>query len=187
MPENAQEELLTACIVLISEKGPDGFSVREVAKAAGVNHGLVHRHFGSKSNLVAASYERVITDFSKLTAGIAPKKVSDAKDSGSPCISSHIFNTMSNLTHHLNCLIWIVKSNYKPESLSTIFPSLTVRDSTETPSSLEQKNLIAVLTSAALGWHLFKPLISAALNSDTDDIEVHFGEMLNELEIKLNK
>lgn len=187
MSESAQEELLRASITLISKKGPDGFSVREVAKVAGVNHGLIHRHFGSKSNLVVASYERVIADFSKLTTGIAQKKVSDAKDSGSPCISSHIFNTMRNLTHHLNCLIWIVKSDYKPESLSTIFPALTVEDSTETPSSLEQKNLIAVLTSAALGWHLFKPLISTALNSDIDDIEVHFGELLNELEITLNK
>jgi AcrR family transcriptional regulator len=38
----------------LAAKGAAGVSVRAVAAAAGVNHGLVHRHFGSKDALVAA-------------------------------------------------------------------------------------------------------------------------------------
>jgi AcrR family transcriptional regulator len=34
-------------------------SVRDVATAAGVNHGLVHRYFGSKASLVEAAVEQL--------------------------------------------------------------------------------------------------------------------------------
>ena len=46
--------LKSAALTLVIEQG-DSFSIREVAKRANVNHGLVHRHFGSKRGLIAAA------------------------------------------------------------------------------------------------------------------------------------
>ncbi|MBU0926380.1 MAG: TetR/AcrR family transcriptional regulator [Spirochaetes bacterium] len=43
--------LVEAAADLFSEAGVDGVSVRQIADRAGVNHGLVHRHFGSKDEL----------------------------------------------------------------------------------------------------------------------------------------
>ncbi len=50
--EAVSRALLKAAIKLFAKRGPAQVSVREIAQAAGVNHGLVHRHFGSKAQLV---------------------------------------------------------------------------------------------------------------------------------------
>jgi len=49
-----QAALVAAAGDLFARKGPSGVGVREIARAAGVNHGLVHRHFGSKEGLLRA-------------------------------------------------------------------------------------------------------------------------------------
>lgn len=54
----AKEALIAAFLRLVAERGVSAVSVRDVAAAAGVNHGLVHRHFGSKDGLVRAALAR---------------------------------------------------------------------------------------------------------------------------------
>ena len=54
--------LIEAGADLFSQHGPANVSVRQVAKAAGVNHGLVHRHFGSKDGLLKAVVESLRGD-----------------------------------------------------------------------------------------------------------------------------
>lgn len=43
--------ILDAATALFAEKGVAGVSVRDIAARANVNHGLVHRHFGTKEYL----------------------------------------------------------------------------------------------------------------------------------------
>lgn len=43
--------LIEAAAALFAERGVSGVSLREIAAQAGVNHGLIHRHFGTKENL----------------------------------------------------------------------------------------------------------------------------------------
>lgn len=50
-PEDARAKLVQAVIALLPERGAADLSVRDIARTAGVNHGLVHRHFGSKEAL----------------------------------------------------------------------------------------------------------------------------------------
>jgi TetR/AcrR family transcriptional regulator, repressor for neighboring sulfatase len=49
--EDVMTAILEAATSLFAEKGVAGVSVRHIADRANVNHGLVHRHFGSKENL----------------------------------------------------------------------------------------------------------------------------------------
>lgn len=42
----------SAAADLLAEAGPESFTIRDVARRAGVNHALVHRHFGSKAELL---------------------------------------------------------------------------------------------------------------------------------------
>jgi TetR/AcrR family transcriptional regulator, repressor for neighboring sulfatase len=51
--------VLEAASELFAEKGPAATSIREVAARAGVNHGLLHRHFGSKRQLLAATLQHL--------------------------------------------------------------------------------------------------------------------------------
>ncbi|MBI5090443.1 MAG: helix-turn-helix transcriptional regulator [Actinobacteria bacterium] len=56
--EAARSALLEAAIELLAAHGPDGVSSREVAKAAGVNYGLVHYYFGSRNELLRQAIAR---------------------------------------------------------------------------------------------------------------------------------
>jgi AcrR family transcriptional regulator len=55
--QSARDALLDAAVELFAEHGPASVSIRDVARHAGVNHGLVHRHFGSKDDLLAAAVD----------------------------------------------------------------------------------------------------------------------------------
>lgn len=52
--ENLKEALLEAAIALIGEVGPHAFTLREVARRAGVSHNAPYRHFRDKDALLAA-------------------------------------------------------------------------------------------------------------------------------------
>jgi AcrR family transcriptional regulator len=51
---NLREALLEAALALIAEVGPAGFTLREVARRAGVSHNAPYRHFADKDALLAA-------------------------------------------------------------------------------------------------------------------------------------
>lgn len=57
-PEQAREEILDAAAELIARHGPDGVSLRRVAEAAGVTHGLVTHYFGTYRALAQAVLHR---------------------------------------------------------------------------------------------------------------------------------
>ena len=49
-----EETLLETAIQLIGEVGPAGFTLREVARRAGVSHNAPYRHFADREKLLAA-------------------------------------------------------------------------------------------------------------------------------------
>lgn len=51
---NLREALLEAAIRLIAEVGPTAFTLREVARRAGVSHNAPYRHFRDRDDLLAA-------------------------------------------------------------------------------------------------------------------------------------
>lgn len=57
-PRRARDALLDAAIELFAARGPASVSVREIGRLAGVNQGLIYRHFGSKSALLAEAIEQ---------------------------------------------------------------------------------------------------------------------------------
>lgn len=62
---NLREALLEAAVVLIAEVGPVAFTLREVARRAGVSHNAPYRHFRDKEalmNAVATEGYRELTD-----------------------------------------------------------------------------------------------------------------------------
>jgi AcrR family transcriptional regulator len=63
--ENLRHTLLEAAVVLIGEVGPRAFTLREVARRAGVSHNAPYRHFPSKDDLLAAVASE---GFKRLTA-----------------------------------------------------------------------------------------------------------------------
>ena len=54
---STRDTLLASAIELFSQRGPASVSIRDVARHAGLNHGLLHRHFGSKDALIAEAID----------------------------------------------------------------------------------------------------------------------------------
>lgn len=62
---NLRKTLLDAAVALIGEVGPRAFTLREVARRAGVSHNAPYRHFASKDELLATV---AAEGFERLTA-----------------------------------------------------------------------------------------------------------------------
>ena len=63
--ENLRQTLLEAAVALIGEVGPRAFTLREVARRAGVSHNAPYRHFSSRDELLIAVARE---GFDRLTA-----------------------------------------------------------------------------------------------------------------------
>jgi TetR/AcrR family transcriptional regulator, repressor for neighboring sulfatase len=63
--EAVRDALVAAATKLFAQFGPGAVSVREIAAEAQVNHGLVHRHFGSKEALLEAVMAKLIRDLAQ--------------------------------------------------------------------------------------------------------------------------
>ncbi len=50
---NLRQALIDAALILITEKGPTGFTLSEAAKSAGVTPAAVYRHFAGREDLIA--------------------------------------------------------------------------------------------------------------------------------------
>ncbi len=55
---DARTALIESAVQLFALRGPAAVTTREIAQRAHVNHGLVHRHFGSKDALLAEAIEQ---------------------------------------------------------------------------------------------------------------------------------
>jgi len=74
--DDVMTAILDAATALFAAKGVAGVSVRDIAARANVNHGLVHRHFGSKENLRLQVQNHLME---KINADIgAPENYADA-------------------------------------------------------------------------------------------------------------
>lgn len=67
----AATALLDSAIALFADHGPASVSIRDVARHAGVNHGLVHRHFGTKDDLLRRAVE--VGSASLLPGALSPQ------------------------------------------------------------------------------------------------------------------
>nr|WP_269330443.1 TetR/AcrR family transcriptional regulator [Kineosporia babensis] len=54
--------MISAARDLFAERGPDNVSLREVAKTAGVNHGLIHVYIGTRDDLLDRVFEQAFAE-----------------------------------------------------------------------------------------------------------------------------
>lgn len=66
-PERTRRRVLDTARSLFAAHGPEGASIRDVARSAGVSLATVHHHFGSKQGLVKASIDEMYTELEPLT------------------------------------------------------------------------------------------------------------------------
>src|SRR5262245_9209201 len=73
----ARDRLYETAIRMISERGYEATTLREIARDADVSVGLLYRYFPSKQAVIIALYEELSGDFSRQTATMTPGKWRD--------------------------------------------------------------------------------------------------------------
>jgi TetR/AcrR family transcriptional regulator, repressor for neighboring sulfatase len=140
---------------LFAERGPAATSIRDIAARSRVNHGLIHRHFGSKDTLVGA----VLDHLGQHLAGLL-----DAKADGSAIGVA--------VDRQLRVLARTSLDGYSIGELQSRFPtmellleSVRARNSTELGARLAAAHTIAL----QLGWCLFGDFLRASTGLEALD------------------
>ena len=149
--------VLESAADLFAKRGPAATSIRDIATRSSVNHGLIHRHFGSKDNLVGAVLDHLGQHLAQLVAESADDggKVGAAVD------------------RQLRVLAHASLDGYPIGQLQSHFPTMEVlldnvrpRHSTELEARLAAAHTIAL----QLGWCLFGGFLRASTGlEDLDD------------------
>ncbi len=59
---NLQEKIIEATIQEISQGGIENLTTKKISKSAKTSTGIIHHHFSTKSNLILATYTKLIDD-----------------------------------------------------------------------------------------------------------------------------
>lgn len=156
-----QAAVLVAARELVAERGPDGFSVRDIAARAGINHALVHRHFGTKSDVL----EQVLTAESRAV-------VTALAESGLPTTGAAPGEIVGQLLDVLAArpTYWRALAHAVLDSPGAALPGTA--STTELFAQLWQEadpsraTDTAVAGATALGWLIFGDFISEATGAD---------------------
>ncbi len=160
----ACEAILDAAMHLFATRPPHSVSVREIAAAAGVNHALVHRYFGSKEALLGA----VLQHATRQGAGV----VADARDAREAV--SAVFRLRSRAEPYTPALARALLDGADPRALQDEFPIIArlvelVRAQHDVDDPLGARVAVAAVAALLLGWQLFEPFLLAATGiSDAD-------------------
>jgi AcrR family transcriptional regulator len=139
--------VVAAATELFAERGPAATSIRDVAERCRVNHGLVHRHFGSKEGLVAAVLDQLNHDFVAANDGGEPAAVEDA------------------VSRYLRVLARSILDGYEVGALQHRFPVVAALVQQARPYHREEEAARLAAGHAValqLGWRLFEPFLRSA-------------------------
>jgi TetR/AcrR family transcriptional regulator, repressor for neighboring sulfatase len=151
--------VLEAAGELFAEKGPTATSIREVAARAGVNHGLLHRHFGSKRQLLAATLQHLADSGANLREAGAPPEQLEAA-----------------LELQARVMVRSTLDGFPIEELQKRFPGMErFLDEVSSGHSDERTARLSAAHAMALqfGWGLMAPTLRVAFGlNDLSDTEI---------------
>jgi TetR/AcrR family transcriptional regulator, repressor for neighboring sulfatase len=157
--EEVSAAVLLAASELFAEKGPAATSIREVAARAGVNHGLLHRHFGSKRQLLAATLQYLADSAAELRESGASAEQLEA-----------VYEFQARV------MVRSTLDGFPVEELQQRFPGMELfLEQVRTGHSDDRTARLLAAHGMALqvGWGLFGPTLRVAFGlQDLDDAQI---------------
>jgi AcrR family transcriptional regulator len=156
--EAVRSALLAAASDLFAARGPSHVSVREIARAAGVNHGLVHHYYGSKEALLRA----VLDDLAAQSA----IEVTDWDG------RSALLDVDGPVGRHGRIVAHLLLEARNPAEVQTTFPAIDALRAELRSAGLSARasaDRAALVAALVLGWQLFEPFLAAAAGLDAED------------------
>jgi TetR/AcrR family transcriptional regulator, repressor for neighboring sulfatase len=146
-----RQALIEAATVLFAEQGPGAVPVREIARRAGVNHGLVHRYFGSKDGLVSAVLDRLSAQSTAEVESHEPSVVTYSAEGPTA--------TQGRILAHL------LLAGADPADFKSDYPAARtmIRHCRQRGMSDRQaRERVAQVLALVLGWQFFEPFVMSA-------------------------
>ncbi|MBM4359194.1 MAG: helix-turn-helix transcriptional regulator [Deltaproteobacteria bacterium] len=176
--EAIRAAVLAAASELFASHGTAVVSIRDIAARAGVNHGLVHRHFGTKDVLI----REVMAWLGGELAGISRReRSSDASLPGT---------LMAALgeSRYVRVLARALLDGLDVGDLQGQFPVVdalleaarAAKKSGDLREDLEPRMVIAMAVALGLGWLLFEPFViaSAGLKKNPETLRRDLASMM---------
>jgi len=156
------DAVLDAAERLFAASGPSDVSLRAIAQEAGVNYGLVHRHFGTKDVLFDRLLERYTDRWAARLGGLDYQGALDELLGSSPETGAY-----------LRLLAWTLLSDRSAGPADAHRRHATLD---QLPALSDDPDTSATTTAAALalafGWRFFNPFIRDALHLEDDPDEL---------------
>jgi AcrR family transcriptional regulator len=168
-PRPPREALLDAAVTLFGARGPAAVSTREVAAAARVNNGLIHRHFRTKDELLRAALNRLASEIA--AAGPAADSEPDAL--------VRYFDATFARGAYWRLLARALLDGRNPTDLQTTFPTMErivvafrrLEKAGALPPGLDPRAVAAALTAMGLGWLVFEPFLAQSTGLADEGVE----------------
>jgi AcrR family transcriptional regulator len=150
--------LIATAATLFAERGPAAVSLRDVATAADVNLGLIHRYIGSKEDLLAAVLAA--------RPGMAPLQTYAER---SPVeVVEALIRAAFTPAPYMTLFLRAGLDGYDVKRLQRDFPLiLTVAKSVRRDLPRRDADLrVALLTATVFGWYALGPIVLDILGQD---------------------
>jgi AcrR family transcriptional regulator len=164
--ESAVEALVEAARALFAEHGPDAVSLRDVARRAGVNHGLIHHYIGSRDDLLRLVFDRSTEQ--------ARRQVEGATDVTAALRALRDLGGAS--SDYSRLLAWALLEGHDPAEFHGRSSALdavagAAGEGDDSRDSRDLRVALAMAVVQALGWKLFGRYAVLAAGLDGEDPE----------------
>ena len=170
-----RQSILDAALKLMSKQGNTDVALREIAREANVNHGLVHRHFGTRHDVMIAALQRhseIGADYLQDAATI---------DTAIDKLWTH-----PNMAESARLMASALLGGVAPESIAEghalrKLEQLLQAGTTEASPGDTTARAVA-LSCLILGWGVFGHYLTAvAQNSDPEQLRANVLDVLHEM------
>lgn len=152
--------ILDAARTLFASRGYAAVSVRDLAEAAGVNHGLVHRHFGSKEAVLRAVLQGMFSEVGAEAQG--------ALDPDAPDFILRLFPVAARREQDWRILMRAVLDGFDFRDAGFSFPitGAVLRHviTQQGGDSREARERAAAIIAGGIGWLLLEPYLTVTLD-----------------------
>jgi len=163
--EDVRDALIAAASELFAQRGPAAVGVREIAQHAQVNHGLIHRHFGSKHGLLQAVLGHLASEIATNVGEAAP-------DEALGGLVGSVLGATSKQGAWLRIMAWAILDGADIGEIQGQFPMaerMVAAARANDQGPLDPEARVTLIMSVGLGMMLFGPFLQRA--TDQDDFQ----------------
>jgi AcrR family transcriptional regulator len=157
--EGAIEAILDAARALFAERGPNAVSLRDVARRAGLNHGLIHHYIGTREDLLRLVFSSSSEHARREVEGAA----------GPVDALRAMRHTAGDRDDYSRLLAWALLEGRDPVEFHGRSPALDAIVRASGEDSRELRLALAAAVVQTLGWKLFGDYAIAAAGLDGED------------------